>query len=152
VSAGRLAIQGAAELAAAFRALPADLQGEGRQLVVAAANGAATAIRTAYGAHRRTGNLQDHVVVTELVSEVGGVLARVRSTARHATMFERGTAARHTTVHRTRSSPPGRGGYRGKMPAASIFIPRAIEARRAMQAALVALVRRFGLTVTGDGA
>jgi hypothetical protein len=146
-----LRLQGIEEFREALRNLPAELAGEAGHLALAAANSAAVSIRAAYGQHRVTGNLQEHVIVEPPVT-IGGTVAgaRVRSTARHAYLFEYGTQARHYVtkkkgvVHRT-------GKMWGKTPPVHIFIPTAIRVRRRMTEDLIDLLRRHGLLVTGDG-
>ena len=144
----RLVLTGMAELKAALRALPAELAGEAGHLVQAAANGAALDARTVYGAHRRTGNLQEHVTVEARASGPLGASYQVRSTARHAWLFEYGSQARHYITVR------GHRHVTGRMPAAGTngVVPVFIRARRAMEATLVDLLERHGLTVTGGPA
>jgi len=137
----KLTITGLHELAEELAKLPAALQGEGKQIVIAAANGAATSVRAAYGAHRRSGELQEDVEVNEATVNVGGAAALVSSRAPYARAFERGTKPRQTA----------KGWNRGRMPRANLFIPRMIAARRAMRVQLVDLVRRHGLAVSDDG-
>jgi hypothetical protein len=139
----RLTLTGVAELRAALQALPAELAGEAGHLVEAAANGAALEVRRAYGAHRVTGNLQEHVLVNTRAAGPLGVNYQVKSSARHAWLFEYGTQARHYVTVK------GRRHVTGRMPPANLFVPIAIRARRAMAATLVDLLERHGLTVTG---
>lgn len=111
--------------------------GEATHIVEAAANGAATRMRTEYGKHRRTGNLQKGVVVEHAYSAFGSA-STIKNTARHASLYENGTQARHTAI----------GADRGSMPAGHVFIPAMIRARREMEAELKALLERLGLVVT----
>lgn len=136
----RWRFEGLPELREALRNLPAELTGEARHLITGAANTAAVRIRTGYGAHRRSGNLQDHVSVTDQTSSQFGVRVAVRSTARHAWLFELGTQARHTAI----------GANRGSMPAAHVFFPAYYQTRREMYDALKALLVRAGLRVSGE--
>ena len=140
----RFVFTGLEELKAELRALPATLTGEATHLVEGAANGAGVAVRAAYGAHRFTGNLQDHVEVEQRPAGAFGVFFAVRVTARHADLFERGTEARH---YITRN---GVTKLTGKMPPANIFVPAMRKARRAMYDGLRGVLTRAGLQVSGD--
>lgn len=124
---------GLRELEAELTALPTSLQREADHIAEGAANGAATEIRSAYGAHVHSGNLQSHVLVEKLPEG-----NRVRITARHAKLFEYGTAARETK--KTHAN-------RGTMPAGNIAIPIMIRTRRQMFLDIIAMVQRYGLTV-----
>lgn len=150
----KLTIRGLAELYAELKKLPTDLQGEGGQLVIAAANSAATAIRSNYGTHRHTGHLQAHVEVVEHSFNRGlGAAAVVKSRSPHAFIFEKGSGPRTTSVHRLRPVPSGRGGFRGRMwgkqPNPHAFIPIAVRERARLTQQLADLVRRHGLQVSG---
>jgi len=90
-------------------------------------------VRQQYGRHNRTGNLANHIVVDEQAGNSATLLrSRVRSTARHAYIFEYGTAVRRTNTTKAN---------RGVMPAANVFVPSAIrwrarlyeDARQALQ-------------------
>jgi hypothetical protein len=135
---------GLEELKAALRSLPFDLTGEAANDVEEAANAAAFAVKSAYGAHRVTGNLQDHVVVQEQARGQFGVAYVVKSTARHAWLFEHGTEARHYVTRR------GVKHLTGKMPPAHIFIPTMMRQRRAMYGRLKDVLVRAGLQVSGE--
>jgi hypothetical protein len=141
VASNRLVFTGLSELRAELRALPAALTGEASSLVQGAATSAAAAIQTAYGAHRRSGNLQDHVVVETRAAGQFGAAMIVKATAKHAGLFENGSQARHTAI----------GANRGSMPPGHVFVPEIIRARRAMWGALADLLTRHGLRVTGYG-
>jgi hypothetical protein len=135
---------GLEELKVALQSLPADLTGEAANDVQEAANAAATAVRSAYGKHRVTGNLQDHVVVQERSRGQFGVAYVVKSTARHAWLFEKGTEARHYVT---------RNGVRhltGRMPPANIFVPTVMRHRRSMYDRLRDVLVRYGLQVSGE--
>jgi len=140
VSNNRLKFDGLAEFRAALRQLPAELAGEASHDVESAANSAAVAIRVGYGAHRRTGTLQESVVVEHLSAGPFGAGSMVKVTAPHAHLFENGTQARHTSI----------GANRGSMPPGHVFIPAVVRARRAMYERLKALLVRNGLMVSGD--
>lgn len=138
----KLEIKGLDELRAALKKLPADLQREAAVIVQAQAEQMAVEVQGAYP--MRTGNLRSHVRVAIGSDTVGGVSARVLSTAltsdgRHlANIYEKGTPPRQWKQ--------GKG--TGRMPATKVFVPIAQLRRRVMVAALVDVVERAGLTVT----
>jgi hypothetical protein len=139
----RLVFSGLDQLKAALRSLPANLAGESAKLVEGAANGAAVTIRGNYAAHRRTGNLQNHVVVEKKATGPFGAAYVVKSTARHAVLFEHGTQARHWSGGKnTGVMPPA--------PPTHAFIPAVIRKRRQMYDQLKDVLRRAGLQVTGE--
>lgn len=131
---------GLEELRAALRNLPKDLAGEASSIVQRAAADAAQEIRAGYQAHRRTGNLAEHVKVEALSVGPFGAGMAVKSTAKHAQIFERGTELRHTSL----------GANRGAMPPGRVFVPAVIRRRRTMYERLKALLISHGLTVRGD--
>jgi len=135
----RFAFTGLNELIAELRALPADLRDEAGIIVQSHAYTAAQAIRNAYGQHRYSGDLADHVVVARASTGPFGVGMVVRSTARHSWLFENGSQVRYYL-----------GASRGSMPAAPTFIPIMMRFRRSMYLGLADLVRRHGLVVSGD--
>jgi hypothetical protein len=63
----------------------------------------------------------------------------VRNRAKHASLFEYGTAARRWA----------NGKRTGQMPAGHVFIPIAMQRRRIMVAALIDLIESTGLHVSG---
>lgn len=127
------AFTGMGALIAALERLPDELRQEADGVVHATADLMAADVRAAYEQHRHTGNLAEHVVVEKGAPAGGELRARVKSTARHAHMFERGT------VQRFRAS---NGANRGTMPAANVFIPRAIKHREEMVRRLIGIVRK----------
>ena len=131
-----LHIDGLADLRAALLKLPPELVREAAVIVTAQAEAAAREMAGAYPVH--TGNLRNQLRV-----EVGGdqmsATARVRNTARHAAIFEYGTGPRQWAS----------GKSTGRMPAGRVFIPIAMQRRRIMLSALVDLVERAGLHVSG---
>jgi hypothetical protein len=131
---------GLKELRALLLALPAELRGEASHVVEGAANRAAADIRAAYGAHVRSGRLRNKVFVTHYVRGRFSAGAIVKAAAKHASLFEHGSQARHTAI----------GADRGTMPAANVFIPRVMRARAVMYDQLKALLTRKGLLVSGD--
>jgi hypothetical protein len=120
--------------------LPELLAGQGERLAEAAANGAALDIRTGYGRHRRTGTLQERVIVREMKTRKYVTGYEVLSRAPHALLFEYGTQARHTKT----------GLSRGTMPPGNIFVPAASRHRRQMYEQFKALLAREGFLVSGD--
>ena len=109
----KLRLGGFAELAEQLRNLPADLAQEAGGIVTHHAENAAAQVSAEYHRHDRTGNLSSHVRVDRVTVSGAGASARVRSTARHAIMFENGTQVRHT----------GSGANRGAMPPFHAFVP-----------------------------
>ena len=134
---------GLEEFREALRNLPDHLAGQAGNIVRGSANAAAVRVRTNYGLHRRTGDLQKRVVVQESNAGRYGKAVVVKSTARHAHLFEFGTQARHTKA----------GDYRGIMPPAPplhAFIPTIIKERMRMYAQLKDMLVREGLVVSGE--
>lgn len=134
---------GMEEFKRALRALPNDLAGEAMRVVEASANGAGVEIRSAYGEHRVTGNLQDHVEV-EIQRTGLNVSAVVKATSRHAHLFEYGTETRHYVTR------AGKTHVTGRMPGFFVFVPRMIRARRQMYEKIATILERAGLRVTGQ--
>lgn len=137
----RLRFVGLDELRKAMRSLPKELTGEAINLVNAQANITATEIRTAYGAHRVSGRLQAGVIVTHVDRGKWLAGAIVKSTAKIASIFERGTQARHTDL----------GWNRGSMPPGNVFVPAMMRGRRRLFRSLRDLLQRKGLVVRGGG-
>ncbi len=137
MSANRLTIEGLDELLSALRRLPQDLADDGAGVVAATTNEAARSIVDGYPTV--SGNLKDGV--TAQVQRSGfGVIGTVRSRAKHAQIFEVGTASRQTAL-----------GYnRGAMPPGNVFVPVMIRRRKRMYELLKAIVAKQGLEVSGD--
>jgi hypothetical protein len=127
---------GMAALIADLQRLPAEFRQEAGRIVDATADQMADAVRRAYPEESRsatgTGKLRDGVKVDKGDTAGGELRARVRNTARHAHLYERGTVQRFT----------GRGANRGTMPARPTFIPEAVRARARMVGQLIGIVRR----------
>jgi hypothetical protein len=136
VAANQLRIDGLAELRQALLALPPELVREASVIIHAQAEAAAREIAGAYPVH--SGNLRRGIRV-DVAGDAVSATARVRSTARHAAIFEYGTGARRWVS----------GKSTGRMPAGRVFIPIAMQRRRIMVAALIDLVERSGLHVSG---
>lgn len=127
-------IEGIGDLYTALRTLPAALAEEAGALVEQHAAAAASEIIAAYP--EVTGNLKEHVKHTTTTSR-DGAFGKVVSSAKHAFIYETGTASRQTDL-----------GYdRGAMPGAKVFIPTMMRHRRALEQELAALLRRAGLEV-----
>nr|ABN71537.1 hypothetical protein [uncultured bacterium] len=135
-----LKITGLEQLRADLKRLPEDLQREAAVIVQATADAMAVDVLGQYAV--KTGNLRSHVRVETTSDVVGGVSSRVVSKARHAWLYERGTAGKKRSWANGKNT--------GAMPAKKIFAPVAPLRRRIMTAALVDLVQRAGLTVTGS--
>jgi len=131
----KLKIDGLEAMKAALRQLPEDLRDESRAIVGRHLDDAESTIRASYAAHRRSGNLEKGLQSNTKESRFG-VTSVLRNRAYHAYLFEVGTEL-------------PRAGGTGRMPAAKIFIPTVMRARRAMMADLIALVERHGLRTSG---
>lgn len=118
--------------------LPEDLTTDADPIVHTAADSAAEDIKAAYPV--RTGNLRNHVYVSQRDKGKDTSVWMVKNTAKHAFIFENGTQARHTSI----------GANRGAMPPGHVFIPAVIKRRRQMYQRLKDLLARKGLVVTGD--
>jgi len=138
VAANQLTINGLDDLRRALLALPGDLVADASTIVKGAADATARDVTAAYATVRRTGNLADHVRVDHGGSRAHAT-SKVLSTARHAYLYERGSSARRRL----------NGASTGTMPAANTFIPIAMARRQVMVAALIEVVERSGLKVTG---
>lgn len=133
-----LKFEGMNEFRAALRRLPEELAGEAGHIIEGTANAAATDIKRAYPAH--TGRLIAGVVVQHGDNGKVSAGAIVRSTARHAHLFEYGTATRRNS----------HGANRGAMPKAQEnrrMVPIAVRHRRTMVGKLVDMLRRIGFVV-----
>ena len=135
----RLQMQGLSELRDALRQLPEALTAQADAIVLAHAEMARADIQGGYP-QGPTGNLRAGVRLERNRSKFT-TQAIVKSVAKHAVIFERGTVRRATQ----------RNANRGRMPEASEaqrMIPKAIRARKRMTDALVELVRSEGFEVT----
>ncbi len=132
----KLHIYGLNELRTALTKLPDDLKREAAVIVHAQAEAARSLIAARYPVV--TGNLRNRLTV-ELGSDPVSATARVKNRAKHAWLFEFGSGPRRR----------GNGARTGRMPAGHVFVPIAMARRRIMMAALIDLLERAGLTVTG---
>lgn len=138
----RVKWEGLTELRAELRRLPAALAEEARLIVHSAAEAAGDRIRHDYP--RKAGNLADHVTVEQVGSGPFGAGYIVKSTAKHAFIFEHGTQARHyLTVNGVKH-------LTGKMPPAHVFVRNATRSRREMYELLKEMLIEHGLRVSGD--
>ena len=120
----KAAFDGLIEMIDDLRRMPTEIEKAASWHVQEAAETMASEVRGEYPTV--TGHLERGIKVTR----VNAFRAVVRSTARHAYIYERGTVARRWAS--------GKG--TGKMPAANVFIPAAIKARRHMTEQLVRVV------------
>lgn len=140
--------EGLAELQEALRNLPEELRAEAAHIVQGSANAAVVAIKGEYGQHRFTGNLQDHVTITEESAGPFGVKYVVKSTARHAWLFERGSKLRHYITHNGKKHDTGKMWGRGSPP--YTVARNASRIRRRMWQELKEMLVRHGATLSGD--
>lgn len=138
MASNRFRFDGLADLRADLRKLPEELRDDASQIVIDAADGAASDIVEDYP--ERTGKLKKGVKVQRLTGSRFFAGAIVRNTAKHAFLWENGTQARHTEL----------GANRGAMPPGNVFVPNVLRRRRQMYDQLKALIASKGLTVTGD--
>lgn len=142
MSRNRLELIGLDALLTALRSLPEDLTHDAQRIVQTRASNAESRIKANYNAHRHTGTLADSVGVR--VKDAGrfGVGAIVLAAARHAHLFEFGTAARQRSGGRSTGIMP-------KAPPLHAFVPVMEHERREMYEDLAELLERNGLEVTG---
>lgn len=122
----------------ALRRAPEHIKAEADAVVLETASSVARDVETAYP-EGPTGNLKRGVTSRHERTPFG-VSALVRSRARHASIFERGTTQRQTR----------RGANRGAMPQppeSQRAIPKFVRARQRMTEALIDVVRRAGFEV-----
>ncbi len=136
MSDNRFKFEGLEALKVALRTLPERLTQQAAGIVTNRAYSSAGKIVAGYPLGK-TGNLRKGVKVEPVQVSGGGVIARVRSVAKHAHLFEYGTQARHTDE----------GWNRGVMPAQHVFVPVVVRERRQMIDELVAMVVREGIQV-----
>lgn len=134
----RIELSGFAELRAALMRLPRELGGEAGDLIENTTEETASSLTQAYPLGD-TGHLRAGVKAT-VTRDQFGAFGVVSSTARHAYLYEFGTAVRHTRL----------GWNRGWAPSHKPdgLIPIAIRARQRLTQRLIALVERAGLQVS----
>jgi len=138
----QLTIDGLTELGDQLARLPAELQAEARAITLRRATQAMTRMRARYP--ERTGDdkksLRNRLKIKTEESQFSAS-AIVVNTSPLAAIFEFGTQARHKAL----------GASTGAMPAGHVFIPIAVEERRAMyNDDFRALLEKAGLTVEGS--
>lgn len=142
-----LRFDGLAELREQLRNLPAELTAEASRLVEGTANGMAVEVRTEYGKHNVTGDLQSGVVVTHTEGGKWSAGAIVKSTSPHAWLFDNGSQARHYFSNNGEKHETGK--MWGRIPPTHVFGRAAGRARRQLNAKFIAMLERAGLRVTG---
>lgn len=135
----RLQMDGLAEFRDALRQLPDDLAQEAGAIVSAHAEDAERRIERAYP-EGPTGNLRRGVTVSQGQHSRFGASAIVRSRAKHASLWEKGTKMRRTRTGQSRGAMP-------QPPESNRMIPIVIRVRAQMVRSLIALVRRAGFVV-----
>lgn len=133
----RLTYDGMEEFKAALRQLPVELSRDGGDIVVRRSQEALDEIVEQYQNHSHSGNLASHVRL-EVQQQSAGARAVLKSTAKHAVIFENGTQVRKNAA----------GKNLGAMPPAHIFVPTARRKRAEMVEDLVDLLKRAGLEVS----
>ncbi len=129
---------GLSELHAWLRELPAELAGEGADIVERRANRAEATIGAGYPV--REGDLKAGLTVTHRRSRFGA-RSTVKNSSKHALPYDIGSQ----TARRTKS-----GANRGTMPARPIFSQTVARERRGMHDDHKAMLVRHGLTVSGE--
>ena len=140
-----LKIDGVDWLRDQLKKLPADLMHEATAIVHVTAITMQNEVLAVYplgpGSKKHPpGNLRKGVSVNVEQTDRAGITAWVRTRAQHAWWFEHGT--------NTRAWKNGKNV--GAMPASNAFIPIAIARRRVMTRALIGVVERAGLSVSGS--
>ena len=127
--------EGLDELKEILRYFPAHLTAAASAEIMDEANGAAAEIREDYP--EVSGNLKGHVSVVQLSAGEFGAAAQVRSTAKHAHLYEYGTQTRQTDL-----------GYnRGAMPAKPVVGAVMGRRRRQLYRRLIRMMELEGLEV-----
>ncbi len=134
--------EGLAELIEDMRRLPETMSGEVSNIVEASANQAVLAIKSAYPA--KLGDVRDKVE-SSLNSTPYGTTATIKNTHKLASIFEKGTEARHyVTVNGVQHAT-------GRIAPVHAFIPQMARTRRSMYAKFKDVLVRIGLEVSEDG-
>ena len=137
MAANQLRINGLDDLRQALKSLPGELVHEASTIVHTQAEAAQRQVIATYPVGP-TGNLRRGVRLETRADDRGSASAKLRSSARHAHLFEQGTKPRQWK----------NGKSTGVMLARPVFVPIVVERRRVMLAALIELVERAGLKVT----
>lgn len=145
MSANRFMFTGLDELRDALRNLPAELAGEAAGDVTGAAQAAEAEVRQVYEQHAASGNLAAHLYLSTSTSAFGAG-ALIKSTAKHAWIFENGSQARHWASGKSTGQMWGR----TAQPPTHVFVRAMTKYRKRMYEQLRALLERQGLQVTGE--
>lgn len=121
------AFSGMADLIEDLRRMPTAVESAASTLIHTAADTMHAEVLGEYA--EVTGDLKAHVTVVQ----INAFRAQVKSTSRHASLYERGT------VERQHAS----GKKVGKMPKANVFIPAAIKARRHMVTEMIRVIESY---------
>jgi hypothetical protein len=139
---------GLAELREQLRNLPSELTAEASRIVDATANAAAVEVRTEYGRHNISGDLQSGVIVTHIDQGKYSAGAILKSTSPHAWLFDNGSQARHYFSKNGKEHETGK--MWGRIPPTHVFVRIVTRARRSMFGKFKDMLVRNGLTVTGE--
>jgi hypothetical protein len=145
MSANHFTFTGLDELREALRTLPAELAAEAATDVTSAAQAAEAEVRQVYEQHADSGNLAAHLFLSTSTSAFGAG-ALLRSTAKHAWIFENGSQARHWASGKSTGTMWGH----TAQPPTHAFVRAAQKYRKQMYDRLRALLERQGLQVTGE--
>ena len=132
-----MVFEGLEELKDALRSAPEAIAAQAGPIVQEIAAAAAADVRQQYPS--KTGTLRGRVRTAAGPPGRFGARWVVQTAAPHALIYERGTTDRHTRT----------GAYRGRMPAARVFVPAMIRWRTTMYARLAAMLQAFGFEVGG---
>lgn len=137
----RIEWSGLTELYSALRAMPEELTERGAQIVIENAQEAGEEVRHHYESAAVTGNLASHLKVQVFEGDRVrfGVAAVVKSSAKHAHIYENGTQIRKNKA----------GKNLGAMPPAHVFVPTMIRKRRQMMTELKYMLVQKGFEVSG---
>jgi len=139
---------GLEELKEDLRNLPEELAGDARGIVTRAVQDAAQDVRAIYQSHRHTGNLAEGVRVEPVTSNEAGTSLKLKSTARHAWLFDNGSQARHYTTKSGKQHDTGK--MWGRTPPTHVFVHTVIRHRRRMYERLKEMLARHGAKVSGN--
>jgi hypothetical protein len=137
---------GLREFKAALRNLPKDLTGEASREIQGTGNAAIVTLRTIYGKHSISGDLQDKVRGEVRAKGEYGAAFVVTNGSKIAWLFDNGSVARHYITKRGKTHDTGT--MWGKTPPQHAFVRTMMQARKAMYDALADILRRHGLEVS----
>ena len=145
MSSNRFVFSGLDELREALRTLPAELAAEAAGYVTGAAQAAQAEVRQVYEAHADSGNLASRLYLSTSSSAFGAG-ALLKSSAKHAWIFENGSQARHWASGKATGTMWGK----TAQPPTHVFVRAMQKHRRRMYDELRGVVERHGLQVTGE--